>query len=145
MAKIKKQGKDNPICQQGEQDERYLQKEISPMDGKVTKQSYGMRISTLLSAADRLSADLEYLISLVEQPDPEFLIKDAVVYANAITAISSQVDFVLEDLAENTLSKDGQHVKLSEEEVFMLNDYNTNTEEALALLEEICGISLQNN
>ena len=115
------------------------------MDGKVTKQSYGMRISTLLSAADRLSADLEYLISLVEQPDPEFLIKDAVVYANAITAISSQVDFVLEDLAENTLSKDGQHVKLSEEEVFMLNDYNTNTEEALALLEEICGISLQNN
>jgi len=145
MAKVKKPGEDNRLRQQGEQDERNLQKEISPLDGKVTKQYYGMKVGTILNAAARLGKDLEYLSSLVEQPDPEFLIKNAVVYAEAVTAISHQIDFIAEDISQNDLSEDGIYVKLTTQEVTMLNTFNTNTEEALARLEEICGISLQNN
>jgi len=145
MAKIKKQGKDNSICHQSEQDERHLQKEVSPLDGKVTKGFYGIKIATILNAAERLTADLEYLSSLVERPDPEFLIKDAVVYSHALTALANQINFIVEDLSQNELSDDELYVKLSKEEVMMLNTYNNTTEEALAALEVICGISLQNN
>ena len=51
MAKIKKPGENNSLCEQGEQDARHLQTQVSPLDGKV-KQYYGMKVSTILNAAD---------------------------------------------------------------------------------------------
>ena len=60
-------------------------------------------------------------------------------------SLSNQLDFLLEDLANNDLSEDEIYVKLSRDEVFMLDNYNTQTEEALKSLEEVCGISLQSN
>ena len=74
-----------------------------------------MKVSTILNATDTLQADLEYLCSLVE------------------------------DISKNDLSDDESYVKLSEKEIVMLNDYNTETEEAIQRLELVCGISLQNN
>jgi len=148
MAKIKKPGENNKLRQQGEQDERYLQKEISPLDGKMNtnkKNKYAMKVTTILNVAESLTQDLDYLSSLVEKPDPEFLIKDAVVYARAITALSNQLQFILEDLPENDLTEDEDHVKLSEDEVFMLSSYSAETDEAMEDLEKICGISLRNN
>jgi hypothetical protein len=145
MAKVKKSRKDNQLRQQGEQDERYLQKEISPLDGKMKKQSYAMKVSTLLNAAEMLSDDLSYLSSLVEDPDPEFLIKDAVVYSHAVACISNQLNFIVEELTQNDLSSDQEHVKLSEDEVFMLSSFADSTEESLYELEKVCGISLRNN
>ena len=111
----------------------------------IKKDKYGIKISTILNAADKLQSDLEYLCCLVEKPDPEFLIKDALCYSNAVIAISNQIDFIVEDISRNDLSDDEKYVKLSEEEVVMLNDYNTDTEEAIERLELICGISLQHN
>jgi len=145
MAKLKKQREDNSLRQPSEQDERHLQKEISPLDGQVTQEYYGIKVSTILNTADKLIADLDYLCSLVEKPDPEFHIGNAVVYAMAVTAIANQIEFVTEDLAENDLSDDEKYVKLSKEELMMLNTYSTNTDEAVQQLEETCGISLQNN
>ena len=114
------------------------------MVNKVT-QYYGMRLSTLLNAADRIVGDLDYLCSLVENPDPEFFITDAVTYALAVAALSNQLQFIVEDLAENDLTEDEQHVKLTEDEVWMLNSYTDSAEEAIERLGVKCGISLLNN
>ena len=145
MAKIKKPRKDNQLCQQGQQDAWYLQEEVSSLDDKVTKQFYGMKVMTILNASERLTADFDYLSCILEKPDPEFHIKDALVYAEAIMAVAAQLDYVVENLSQNELSEDEQYVKLTKDEVMMLNTYNTNTEEALLVLEEVCGISLKNN
>ena len=111
----------------------------------MTKSSYGIKVTTILNAAERLTSDLDYLCSIVENPDPEFPIADALVYARAVTAVSNQLDFFIEDLSENNLSDDEEYVKVSEEEVIMMNTFNEGTETALLILEKICGISLQNN
>jgi hypothetical protein len=115
------------------------------MDPPVTQEFYGLKVSTILNAAEKLTADLDYLCSLVEQPVAEFPIRDAIAYAAAVAALSNQLEFVTEDLAENDLSDDEDCVKLSKEEVLMLNTYTENSEDALERLEETCGISLQNN
>ena len=109
------------------------------------RQTYGIKVSTILNAADKLSAALEYLCSLTEKPDPEFPIADALVYSRAIIALSNHIDFVLEDLSENDLSEDEEYVKLSEEDLVLMSSYTESTEDALELLEKVCGIYLQNN
>ena len=111
----------------------------------MTQEFYGVKIATILNAADKLTADLDYLCSLVEEPDPEFGVCDAIAYSYAVAALSTQLEFVTEDLSENDLSEDEEYVKLSKEEIIMLNTYTENSEDALKRLEEICGISLQNN
>ena len=104
-----------------------------------------MKIGTILAATERIVSDLDYLCSLVESPDPEFVIVDAVAYAAAVTALSNQLDFVLEDLSTNDLTDDQEHVKLTEDEIWMLNSYTECADAAVKRLEETCGISLQNN
>jgi hypothetical protein len=111
----------------------------------VTKNFYGIKVTTILNAAESLNADLNYLCSLVEQPCEEFVIADALAYARAITAISNQLEFFIDDLADNDLSDDEEYVKVSEEEVLMMNTYTEGTDEALRILEETCKISLQSN
>ncbi len=112
---------------------------------EVKKQTYGIKVSTILNATDKLSDDLEYLCSLIEKPDPEFVIKNAIVYAHAVMTLSSHLDFVLEDLSQRDLTPDQDMVKLREEDVIAMNDYTEATEEAVLDLEELCGISLKNN
>lgn len=106
---------------------------------------YGVRLDTVLNAIDELQGDLDYLCSLTESPDPEFKIADAVAYAQTITAISGHLNFMIEDISENDLSDDEMHVKVSEEELLMMNNHLEATEDAVAILEVLCGISLQNN
>ena len=109
------------------------------------RQYYGIKVTTILNAAEKLSSDLDYLCSLVEQPDSEFPILNALAYARAVTAVSNHIEFVLEDLSENDLSEDEEYVKLTEDELITMNAYTEGTEASLKLLEEVCGISLQNN
>ena len=111
----------------------------------MTKEFYRILVTAILNTADKLTADLDYLCSLVEEPDKDFAIRDAIVYANAVVTVSSHLNYVVEDLAENDLSEDENHVKLSREEVMMLDAHAENSEEAIQRLEEICGISLQSN
>ena len=111
----------------------------------MTKQPYGMKVTTLLNAEEKLSKDLEYLCSLIEQPDSEFAILDALVYSHAVMAISNQLEYIAEDLSGNELNEDEDYVKLSQDEVFTLSSYNDISESAIKALEEICGISLQSN
>ena len=61
------------------------------------KQYYGMKVATILNAADKLSADLDYLCSVAEQPDPEFPVVNALAYSHAVVALATQLDFMLEE------------------------------------------------
>ena len=113
--------------------------------GFALRQTYGIKVATILSATDKLTEDLEYLCSLVEKPDPEFKIKNAIVYAHAVMTLSTHLDFVLEELTNRDLTPDEELVKLSQEDIIAMNEYTEASEEALADLEELCGISLKNN
>ena len=113
--------------------------------GVEVKQTYGIKITTILNATEKLTDDLEYLCSLVEKPDPEFTIKNAIVYAHAVMTFSTHLDFVLEELTNRDLTPDEEMVKLSEEDIIAMNNYTEASEEALEDLEILCGISLKNN
>ena len=113
--------------------------------GMEVKQTYGIKVTTILSATETLTNDLEYLCSIVEKPDAEFTIKNAIVYAHAVMTLSNHLDFVLEELTKRDLTPDEDMVKLSEEDVITMNEYTEATEEALEDLEILCGISLKNN
>ena len=113
--------------------------------GVEVKQTYGIKVTTILSATEKLTDDLEYLCSLIEKPDPEFTIKNAIAYAHAVMTLSNHLDFVLEELTNRDLTPDEDMVKLSEEDVIAMNEYTEATEEALEDLEILCGISLKNN
>ncbi|MCS5550915.1 MAG: hypothetical protein NZ811_05305 [Gammaproteobacteria bacterium] len=103
-----------------------------------------MKVSTIQNAIDQISADLDYLCSLVESPHPDFPVADAVAYSMAIISLTNQLDLA-EDLSENELSEDKKYVKLSEPELQALNSHTEDAELALVRLEEVCGISLQKN
>ena len=111
----------------------------------LSDQTYGIRHSTILNAVNNISKDLEYLCALVEKPDDEYVLRDAVAYSRAVVALTYQLEFFLHDIAENDLSTDGEHVKLSTEQIFAMQDYAESAEEAMRELEKLCGISLQNN
>ena len=106
---------------------------------------FGIRQDTIARAIEGTHSDLDYLCALIEHPDPGFYIRDAMVYAQAVTALMNQLEFFLEDISQNDLSEDGEHVKVSEEEVFMMQDLSENAELAIKELENVCGISLRKN
>ncbi len=111
----------------------------------MSKKYYGIRVETIATAADKLASDLDYLCSLVEQPDEEFNLTCAIAYSHAVVAVSSQLDYILDDISQNSLSDVEEYVKVSEEDIKVLNSYTENSEASLRALEEICGISLENN
>ena len=113
--------------------------------GIEVSQSYGIKVTTILNATESLTQDLEYLCSLVEKPDPEFRIKNAIVFSHAVMTLSNHLDFVLEELTQRDLTPDEDLVKLTQEDIITMNEYTQSTEDALADLEDLCGISLQNN
>ena len=113
--------------------------------GATVRKTYGIHVTTILNATEKLTEDLEYLCSIVEKPDPEFVIKNAIVYSHAVMTLSNHLDFVLEELTQRDLTPDEDMVKLSEEDVLTMNEYTEASEEALEHLEILCGISLKNN
>ena len=114
------------------------------MDTAV-KKFYGIKVSTILNAADKLTGDLDYLCSITERPDLEFPLSSAIVYSHAVVALAAQLDFIIEDLADRDLSEDEEYVKVSSEDITTLNTYTEASEDALEMLEKTCGIYLQNN
>tara|TARA_R110000822_G_scaffold1791_1_gene8307 strand:+ start:2936 stop:3283 length:348 start_codon:yes stop_codon:yes gene_type:complete len=112
---------------------------------KMTEQRFGLKVTTIINAADKIADDLDYLCSLVEQPDTEFPITDAVVYANAVMALNAQLEYISADLAENELNDEGDCVTLTQEELMTLTSYTESVDDALEILEDVCGISLQSN
>lgn len=107
-------------------------------------QTYGLRISTVETAIYQLGEDIEYLCSIIEDPDPSFVVRDAVAYSLALTSLLRHLDFA-EGLAENEVSENGLYVKVHDDELVMMQEFTKDSEEALLYLEETCGISLRKN
>ena len=81
--------------------------------GTEVKQTYGIKVSTILNATEKLTEDLEYLCSLVEKADPEFKIKNAIAYSHAVMILSNHLDFVLEEITKRDLTPDEEMVKIT--------------------------------
>ena len=72
--------------------------------GTEVKQTYGIKVSTILNATEKLTEDLEYLCSLVEKADPEFKIKNAIAYSHAVMILSNHLaEQILAVLAQDHL------------------------------------------
>ena len=113
--------------------------------GIEVRQTYGIKVTTILNATEKLTEDLEYLCSLTEKADPEFKIKNAIAYSHAVMILSNHLDFVLEEITKRDLTPDEEMVKITEEDVMAMNEYTEASEQALEDLEVLCGISLKNN
>ena len=59
--------------------------------------------------------------------------------------LTAQLEYISEDLSENELNDEEDCVRLTQAEVMALHSYTESSEAALKILEEVCGISLQNN
>lgn len=105
---------------------------------------YGIRIKTIETAISQISGDLEYLCSLIENPDQDFPIKDALVYCRAVRALVEQLDLA-EQISENEIDQEGQFFRVSEKDLHKMGECTDDVEDSLLDLEEICGISLRKN
>jgi hypothetical protein len=108
------------------------------------KKQYAMKLDELLTGVEVVGEDLDFLCSLAESPTEEYQIPDAVAYSLAVLALTNQLGFMTEQVANNKLSDDEQHVILTKEEVDTMNALYDEVEEALTRLRQ-CGISIQIN
>jgi hypothetical protein len=107
-------------------------------------QAYGVRIPTIETAILQVSGDLDYLCSLIEQPDQNFAIKDALIYCRAVSLLTEQLDLA-ERISGNEIDQDGEYFKVSEKELHLMGRITDDVDDALLDLEEICGISIRKN
>jgi len=110
----------------------------------MKKQTYGMKISSLLSGIDTTEKDLNFLCSLIESPDEEYNIPDAIEYAHAVVALSRQLNYMISEISENEVTEDEELVMLSKQQLITLNTLTDAVEDALGRLR-LCGISLKQN
>ena len=108
------------------------------------KKTFAMRYDTLLNGITLVGEDLDFLCSLAENPSEEYKIPDAVSYSAAVIAVMNQLTYMSQELINNKLTEDGQHLILTKEEVDRMNFLYDQVEEALLELRE-CGISIKVN
>lgn len=108
-------------------------------------QTYGVKVSSLEVGLDALGGELDHLLSLVESPDPEYKVQDAVLYCEAIATFSEMIEFLVGALSLNEISPDGVHIKMSSEEIVVMGHLSDTTEEIRGDLLKQCGISLAKN
>ena len=110
----------------------------------MKKQKYGMPVESLLKGIEVTRKDLDFLCSLIEAPDEEFPIPDAVDYSYAIVALTSQLTYMVDNIAQNELSEDEELITISQKELYKLTELSDKVEEALGRLRA-CGISVKSN
>jgi len=110
----------------------------------MKKRTYGMKLDSLIRGIDTTEKDLNFLCSLIESPDEEYNIPDAVEYAHAIVALSRQLNYMISEISENDLTEDEELVMLSKEQLVTLNALTNAVEDAVGRLR-LCGISLKQN
>ena len=108
------------------------------------KKTFAMRYDTLVSGIEIVGEDLDFLCSIAEHPSEEYKIPDAVAYSAAVIAVMNQLTYMSQELINNKLTEDGEHLILTMEEVGRMNFLYDEVEEALMELRE-CGISIKVN
>jgi hypothetical protein len=108
------------------------------------KKQFAMRYDTLLNGIEIVGEDLDFLCSLSEEPSEDYKIPDAVAYSAAVMAVMNQLAYMSQEIINNKLTDDGEHIILTLEEVDRMNSLSGVVEEALEDLRE-CGISIKIN
>ena len=108
------------------------------------KKTFAMRRDTLLNGIEIVGEDLDFLCSLAEEPSEEYKIPDAVAYSAAVVAVMNQLAYMSQEIINNKLTEDGEHLILTMDEVELMNSLSDLVEEALEDLRE-CGISIKIN
>lgn len=108
------------------------------------KKQYAMRYDTLMNGIQIVGEDLDFLCSLAESPSDDYKIPDAVIYSAAVIALMNQLSYMSEELVNNKLTDDGEHIILTKEEIDRMNFLYDQVEESLEDLRD-CGISIKVN
>jgi|TARA_R110002012_G_scaffold314216_1_gene526675 hypothetical protein len=108
------------------------------------KKQFAMRYDTLLNGIEIVGEDLDFLCSLSEEPSEDYKIPDAVAYSAAVMAVMNQLAYMSQEIINNKLTDDGEHIILTKEEVDRMNFLSDEVEESLTGLRE-CGISIKVN
>lgn len=110
----------------------------------MKKQNYGMPVDSLIMGIEVTRKDLDFLCSLIEAPDTEYPIPDAIDYSNAIVALNTQLTYMVDNISTNELTEDEDVIKISQKELLKLTELSETVEKALERLRS-CGISLKSN
>ena len=110
----------------------------------MSTKTYGMSLDSLLLGIDKTERDLDFLCSLIEQPDQEYKIPDAVEYAFAVVALSRQLEYMTIELSSNEVDEETNLVLLTKKQLNKLSSLSDNVDDAIRRLRQ-CGISLEQN
>ena len=110
----------------------------------MKQKTYAMVIDNLLYGIKQTGENLDFLCSLAEDPSEDYKIPDAVAYSAAVIATMNQLAFMSQEIINNKLTEDGEHIILTLGEVNTMNTLSDAVEEALEDLRE-CGISIKIN
>ena len=109
----------------------------------MTKQTYAMRLDSLLNGIRLVGNNLDFLCSLIEDPIEEYKIPDAVEYSNTVVCLMDQLTYMTCEIEQCELTDDGDFVILTKKQVDTLSALSEKAEDAMEALRE-CGISLAN-
>jgi hypothetical protein len=104
---------------------------------------YAMKLTTFFAGIETAQSDLKYLEHFVKEPDKKFEIKNILDFCLAVTALSTQIDYMTINLANNNLSEDGRLLYLSEEQLNTLSLYSDLATSAVEKMSNSCGIDME--
>ena len=109
------------------------------------KSVYAMKFKTFFAGIDSVQKDLAYLEDFLNNPYKKFKIKNITDFCLAVTALSTQLDYMTGKLSRNKVSDDGELLYLSEEQLTSLSFYSDLATSSVEKIRESCGIDLEIN
>ena len=105
---------------------------------------YAMKFKTFFAGIDSVQKDLAYLEDFLNNPYKQFKIRNITDFCLAVTALSTQLDYMTGKLS-NKVSEDGELLYLSEEQLTSLSFYSDLATSSVEKIRESCGIDLEIN
>ena len=102
-----------------------------------------MKLTTFFAGIETAQSDLKYLEHFVKEPDKSFEIRNISDFCLAVTALTTQIDYMTINLASNKLSDDGRLSYLSEEQLSTLGLYSDLATSAVEKMASSCGIDME--
>ena len=104
---------------------------------------YAMKLTTFFAGIETAQADLKYLEHFVEEPYRQFKVRNISDFCCAVSALTTQIDYMTTSLSKNKLSEDGRLMYLSEEQLNTLGLYSDLATTAVEKLVDSCGIDME--
>jgi len=104
-----------------------------------------MKFKTFFAGIEAAQRDLDYLEDFLKNPYDQFVIRNIGDFCLAVTALSTQLDYMTKSLAKNQVSDDGKLLYLSEEQLTSLGFYSDLATSSVEKIRTSCGIDLEIN